>query len=61
LSDRPRHVWVEVADAGTGFIAVPRDRSPTEVGDWGLHLVDSVADRWGVRGGSTRVWFESDR
>lgn len=26
-----------------------------------LHLVDSVADRWGVRGGSTRVWFEIDR
>ena len=61
LSDRPRHVWVEVADAGTGFIAVPRDRSPTEVGGWGLHLVDSVADRWGVGGGSTRVWFEIDR
>ncbi len=61
LSDRPRHVWVEVADAGTGFVPVPRDRSPSDAGGWGLHLVDSMADRWGVRDASSRVWFEIDR
>jgi anti-sigma regulatory factor (Ser/Thr protein kinase) len=61
LSDRPRHVWVEVSDEGEGFVAIARDRSLTEIGGWGLHLVASVADRWGVLGGSTRVWFEIDR
>lgn len=61
LSDRPRHVWVEVADEGQGFVAVPRDRAPTEAGGWGLQLVDSMADRWGVHRASTRVWFEIDR
>ncbi len=61
LSDRPRHVWVEVADEGNGFVAVARDRPATEAGGWGLHLVDSVADRWGVLCDSTRVWFEINR
>lgn len=61
LSDRPRHVWVEVADEGQGFVALPRDRAPTEAGGWGLQLVDSMADRWGVHRASTRVWFEIDR
>src|SRR5262249_16794706 len=27
-------------------------------GGWGLHLVDQVAGTWGVREGSTHVWFE---
>lgn len=61
LSDRPHHVWVEVADEGDGFLAAPRERPPTEAGGWGLQLVDSMADRWGVRRASTRVWFEIDR
>jgi hypothetical protein len=26
----------------------------------GLRLVDTLADRWGVARGSTRVWFELD-
>ena len=61
LSDRPRHVWVEVSDEGHGFVAVPRDRPATDAGGWGLQLVDSMADRWGVHHSSTRVWFEIDR
>ena len=60
-SDRPRHVWVEVSDQGSGFVAVPRDRPATEPGGWGLQLVDTMADRWGVSRASTRVCFESDR
>ena len=31
---------------------------PTVSGGWGLHLVDQVAQRWGVHEGSTHVWFE---
>ncbi len=60
-SERPRHVWVQVTDEGDGFVAVGRDRDATDVGGWGLHLVDSMADRWGVRRCLTRVWFEIDR
>ena len=37
---------------------VARDRSVTEVGGWGLHLVHSAADRWGVATQASRVWFE---
>jgi anti-sigma regulatory factor (Ser/Thr protein kinase) len=55
-------VRVEVSDGGTGFEPVVRDKAQDEVGGWGLHLVDSLADRWGVETGRrTRVWFEIDR
>lgn len=52
------HVRVEVIDQGEGFIPVARTRPTTEVGGWGLHLVESLAHRWGVHDGSTHVWFE---
>lgn len=60
-STHPGHVRVEVVDQGAGFIPVARDRPVTEVGGWGLHLVETLADRWGVHEGSTHVWFEIDR
>jgi anti-sigma regulatory factor (Ser/Thr protein kinase) len=44
----------EVADEGPGFVPAPRDKPATEEGGWGLQL----SERWGVREGSTRVWFE---
>jgi anti-sigma regulatory factor (Ser/Thr protein kinase) len=54
-------VRVEVTDAGRGFAPAPRTAAWTEAGGWGLHLVDSIASRWGVdRGPSVRVWFEID-
>jgi anti-sigma regulatory factor (Ser/Thr protein kinase) len=56
---RPRGVRVEVADCGNGF--QPRPRTPGQAVDsgWGLHLVDQIADRWGVENsGRKRVWFE---
>ena len=40
---------------------VARNRPATEVGGWGLHLVQTLSDRWGVYEGSTHVWFEIDR
>ena len=60
-SDRPGKVRAEVIDQGAGFIPVARDRPATEVGGWGLHLVQTLSNRWGVHEGSTHVWFEIER
>lgn len=48
----------EVVDDGHGFVPAARTKPATEVGGWGLHLVETLADRWGVHEGSTHVWFE---
>jgi anti-sigma regulatory factor (Ser/Thr protein kinase) len=58
VSEEPNSVRVEVIDQGTGFVPVARDKPKTEVGGWGLHLVESLSERWGVHEGSTHVWFE---
>ena len=60
-SDHDGHIRIEVVDQGSGFIPVARNRPATEAGGWGLHLVETLADRWGVHEGSTHVWFEIDR
>jgi anti-sigma regulatory factor (Ser/Thr protein kinase) len=60
-SDDAQHVHVEVVDQGVGFVPVARDRPKTEPGGWGLHMVEALTERWGVREGSTHVWFEIDR
>jgi len=60
-SEGPRHVHVEVVDQGVGFVPVARDRPTSEPGGWGLHMVEALTERWGVRDGSTHVWFEIDR
>ncbi|MCW2991503.1 MAG: ATP-binding protein [Solirubrobacterales bacterium] len=60
-SEHDGHIRVEVVDQGSGFIPVARDRPATEVGGWGLHLVETLTDRWGVHEGSTHVWFEIER
>jgi signal transduction histidine kinase len=57
----PTRVRVEVVDQGAGFVPKARDRPLTTAGGWGLHLVEELADRWGVHEGSTHVWFEIDR
>jgi serine/threonine-protein kinase RsbW len=49
---------VDVEDAGAGRPL--RRPEPGADGGWGLLLVESSADRWGVADGSTRVWFEID-
>ncbi|HET6506892.1 MAG TPA: ATP-binding protein [Baekduia sp.] len=48
----------EVVDEGHGFVPKARDRPSTVEGGWGLHLVETLSRRWGVREGSTHVWFE---
>jgi anti-sigma regulatory factor (Ser/Thr protein kinase) len=56
-----RKLRLEVIDQGVGFVPIARDRPATEVGGWGLHLVQTLSNRWGVHEGSTHVWFEIDR
>ena len=53
-------VRVQVSDPGVGFEHTPRDQPLEEEGGWGLVLIESMAERWGVEhdGGRTRVWFE---
>jgi anti-sigma regulatory factor (Ser/Thr protein kinase) len=55
--DRGR-LCAEVIDQGQGFSwTVPApDRERTQ--GWGLMLVAGEADRWGVDGVTTHVWFE---
>jgi two-component sensor histidine kinase len=55
----PRGVRVEVADQGT--LALSPSPTPGAHGGWGLRIVEQLADAWGVREGSTRVWFRLDR
>ena len=52
-------VRLEVVDGGPGFELAARPDGA--LGGWGLVLVDSVADRWGVRNGyGVAVWAELD-
>jgi anti-sigma regulatory factor (Ser/Thr protein kinase) len=54
-SDRTR---VTVHDLGLGPLPAMRSEDDPAPGGHGLRLVDTLADRWGVERGSTRVWFE---
>ena len=60
----PNRVRAEIVDQGGGF--EPRTRASRKMaladeGGWGLHLVETLADDWGVYEGSTHVWFEIRR
>lgn len=53
---------IEVHDEGGA--TVPEFRDPqtggVDIGGFGLHLVDAIADDWGIEhNGGTRVWFEA--
>ncbi len=53
---------VEVGDEGSGFDPAPRGQDTPLDSHWGLHLVETLADRWGVVAEpQTVVWFELDR
>lgn len=54
--DAPGTLRCEVVDDGHGF--TPRARPAQDVGGWGLELVEQIGTAWGVREGSTHVWFE---
>lgn len=53
-------VRVQVTDPGVGFEHMPRDAPLDEEGGWGLVLIESMTEDWGVEHdeGRTRVWFE---
>jgi anti-sigma regulatory factor (Ser/Thr protein kinase) len=62
IEERSRALRVAVSDPGIGFEGRPGPPRPGDPSGWGLHLVDQLADRWGVsRDGETKVWFEIDR
>jgi anti-sigma regulatory factor (Ser/Thr protein kinase) len=55
-------VRVEVTDPGPGFAPDGPADDPATAEGWGLYLVATLSDRWGVEtGDGTRVWFELDR
>lgn len=56
-------VRVEVTDPGRGFDPETVPSDPEVAEGWGLYLVATLSDRWGVesQSGVTRVWFELDR
>ena len=55
----PHHLRLEIADGGQGFEATPTPGRPDRPGGWGLFLVDTLVDRWGVEDSpGTRVWLE---
>ena len=52
-------VRVQVSDPGVGFEHTPRSAPLDEEGGWGLVLIESMADSWGVeQDDRTRVWFD---
>jgi signal transduction histidine kinase len=52
-------VRVQVSDPGVGFEHTPRNAPLDEEGGWGLVLIESMAENWGVeQDAGTRVWFE---
>jgi len=56
------HIRVAVGDDGSGFSPVARSPGTPLDSHWGLHLVDQLADRWGVvTEPRTLVWFELHR
>ena len=52
-------VRVQVSDPGGGFDHAPRDKALDDEGGWGLVLIETMAERWGVEyDDRTHVWFE---
>jgi anti-sigma regulatory factor (Ser/Thr protein kinase) len=50
---------VEVRDRGAGFEPQPRVDGQDVGSGWGLHLLERLAERWGVeREDGAKVWFE---
>lgn len=59
LRTTQRGLRAQVSDNGPGFAPTGRQKPMEEPGGWGLVLVETLAERWGVdRGDRTSVWFE---
>ena len=46
-----------VSDRGSGFAYELREFGDTQDGGRGLAIVDALVTHWGIRRGSTQVWF----
>lgn len=57
------NVRVEVTDPGSGFDPALTPTDPQDADGWGLYLVKTLSDAWGVQAqaGGTLVWFELRR
>jgi anti-sigma regulatory factor (Ser/Thr protein kinase) len=55
-----RRLHAEVTDQGHGFTWTVPEHDLERTTGWGLMLVARQADRWGVDGVTTHVWFELD-
>jgi anti-sigma regulatory factor (Ser/Thr protein kinase) len=55
-------IRVEVADPGRSFRAVPVEPRAGALGQWGVFLVSTLSDRWGLKDldRGKAVWFEID-
>jgi anti-sigma regulatory factor (Ser/Thr protein kinase) len=51
-------VRIEVIDEGQGAAIRIRERSPDQLGGFGLRLVDGLSCAWGAYEGTTHVWAE---
>lgn len=63
VSLAPDSLRVEVVNAGAPFVPLARDAVDVPDPGWGLYLVDSLSQSWGVQddSGWQRVWFELGR
>ena len=57
-ADERRRSRFTISDAGGGETPALRETGGARGGGYGLHLVDHLADDWGVTHASMHVWFE---
>ena len=59
IDPEPNTLRVEVSDQGQVLVAP--SPTPGAHGGWGLRIVEELADDWGVKDGSTKVWFRLEQ
>jgi anti-sigma regulatory factor (Ser/Thr protein kinase) len=52
---------LQIAVSDQGEVLLPPNPTPGAHGGWGLRIVEELADDWGVKDGSTKVWFRLDQ
>jgi len=57
-ADEARRGRFTISDAGGGETPALRETGGSRSGGYGLHLVDRIADDWGVKHASMHVWFD---
>ena len=62
LASENGHVWVSVRDGGPGFDPETSEDASPRASGYGLEIVATLADEWGVERGSTgcTVWCSLD-